>query len=241
MICEALLITHRALGYTACVDTRDKRPLSREEHPYEQRGLGPWIGRNPWLLMRLFTVIVFSFAASTVAANFSYGLEGEPTVLSVEQIRSGRLPSDTEVGDYVQVKGTPNVGDVSTNTIGRAESKIAVVSRYSTSYFYFPLGETGDNLLIQTTQGLPSGLESSGERVWRGKLETVGTVIFHDTTQDGLKSAGLPRDESIPVVNTGETPEYLRKIFPAYSAIIVLWLLSVAWLAWKKNKPLLGL
>jgi len=43
------------------------------------------------------------------------------------------------------------------------------------------------------------------------------------------------------VINTGETPEYLRKIFPAYSAIIVLWLLSIAWLAWKRNKPLLGL
>jgi hypothetical protein len=33
----------------------------------------------------------------------------------------------------------------------------------------------------------------------------------------------------------------MREIFPAYSAIIVLWLLSIAWLVWKKNKPLLGL
>jgi hypothetical protein len=224
------------------VDTRDKRPLSggeRDQH-YEQRGLGPWIGRNPWLLMRLFTVIVFSFAASTVAANFSYGLEGKPTVLSTAQIESGKLPAGTEVGDYVQVKGTPDVGE-NIERVGVPESEIAVVSRYSTSYFYFRLQETGDNLLIQTTQGLPKGLQSQGERVWRGKLETVGTVIFHDTTQDGLKSAGLPRDENIVVVNTGETPEYLRQIFPAYSAIIVLWLLSIAWLAWKKNKPLLGL
>ncbi|HET7270798.1 MAG TPA: hypothetical protein VFI90_06890 [Rubrobacter sp.] len=223
------------------MDTRDKRPLSGGEgdQHYEQRGLGPWIGRNPWLLMRLFTVIVFSFAASTVAANFSYGLEGKPTVLSAAQIESGKLPAGTEIGDYVQVSGTPNVGEVRPNTVGRPESGIAIVSRYSTSYFYFRLQETGDYLLIQTTQGLPEDLQ--GERVWRGKLETVGTVIFHDTTQDGLKNAGLPRDESIPVVNTGETPEYLRKIFPAYSAIIVLWLLSVAWLAWKKNKPLLGL
>ena len=53
-----------------------------EGQHYEERGLGSWIRRNPWLLMRLFTVIVFSFAASTVAANFSYGLEGEPTVLA---------------------------------------------------------------------------------------------------------------------------------------------------------------
>jgi len=190
--------------------------------------------------MRLFTVIVFSFAASTVAANFSYGLEGEPTVLSVDQLNSGRLPAGTELGDYVQVSGTPDVGE-NLERVGVPESEIAIVSRYETAYFYFRLEETGDNLLIQTTQGLPKGLQSSGERVWRGKLETVGTVIFHDTTQDGLKSAGLPRDESIPVVNTGETPEYLRKIFPAYSAIIVLWLLSIAWLVWKRNKALLGL
>jgi hypothetical protein len=224
------------------VDTRDKRPLSggREDH-YEERGLGPWLRRNRWLLTRLFTVIVFSFAASTVAANFSYGLEGKPTVLSVDQLNSGRLPAGTDLGDYVQVSGTPDVGKVKPATIGRPESKIGVVSRYETAYLYFRLEETGDNLLIQSTQGLPRNIQSSGERVWRGKLETVGTVIFHNTTQEGLKHAGLPRNENIPVVNTGETPEYMREIFPAYSAIIVLWLLSIVWLAWKRNKPLLGL
>jgi hypothetical protein len=224
------------------VDTTDKRPLSggQEDH-YEERGLGPWLRRNRWLLTRLFTVIVFSFAASTVAANFSYGLEGKPTVLSVDQLNSGRLPANTELGDYVQVSGTPDVGEVKPATIGRPESSIGVVSRYETAYLYFRLQETGDNLLIQSTQGLPRNIQNSGERVWRGKLETVGTVIFHNTTQEGLKHAGLPRNETIPVVNTGETPEYLREIFPAYSAIIVLWLLSIAWLVWKKNKPLLGL
>jgi hypothetical protein len=224
------------------VDTRDKRPLSGgREDRYEVRGLGPWLRRNRWLLTRLFTVIVFSFAASTVAANFSYGLEGKPTVLSVDQLNSGRLPAGTELGDYVQVSGTPDVGEVKPATIGRPESKIGVVSRYETAYLYFRLEETGDNLLIQSTQGLPRNIQNSGKRVWRGKLETVGTVIFHNTTQEGLKHAGLPRDENIPVVNTGETPEYMREIFPAYSAIIVLWLLSIAWLVWKKNKPLLGL
>jgi hypothetical protein len=224
------------------MDTRDKRPTSGgiEGQPYQERGLGPWIRRNPWLLMRLFTVIVFSFAASTVAANFSYGLEGKPTVLDVDQLNSGRLPAGTELGDYVRVSGTPDVGE-NLKRVGVPESEVAVVSRYETAYFYFRLEETGNNLLIQTTQGLPENLGSSGERVWSGKLETVGTVIFHDTTQRGLQSAGLPRDESIPVVNTGETPEYLRKIFPAYSAIIGLWLLSIAWLAWKRNKPVLGL
>ena len=224
------------------MDTTDKRPLSggQEDH-YEERGLGPWLRRNRWLLTRLFTVIVFSFAASTVAANFSYGLEGKPTILSVEQLNSGKLPAGTELGDYVQVSGTPDVGEVKPATIGRPESNIGVVSRYETAYLYFRLQETDDNLLIQSTQGLPRNIQNSGERIWRGKLETVGTVIFHNTTQEGLKRAGLPRNEAIPVVNTGETPEYLREIFPAYSAIIVLWLLSIAWLAWKKNKPLLGL
>jgi hypothetical protein len=224
------------------VDTTDKRELSggQEDH-YEERGLWPWVRRNRWLLTRLFTVIVFSFAASTVAANFSYGLEGKPTVLSVDQLNSGKLPAGTELGDYVQVSGTPDVGEVKPATIGRPESRIGVVSRYETAYLYFRLQETGDNLLIQSTQGLPRNIQNSGERVWHGKLETVGTVIFHNTTQEGLGRAGLPRNEAIPVVNTGETPQYMREIFPAYSAIIVLWLLSIAWLAWKKNKPLLGL
>jgi hypothetical protein len=96
-------------------------------------------------------------------------------------------------------------------------------------------------LLIQTAQGLPDGLENAGKWAWSGKLETVGTVIFHDTTQEGLRFAGLPHDESIPVVTTGDTPEYYRQIFPAYSAIIGLWLASLAWLVWRKNKPFLGL
>ena len=219
------------------VDTRNTERLSgeRDDYHYEERGLGSWIRRNPWLLTRLFIVIVFSFAASTVAANFSYGLKGEPTILSVEQLNAGKLPAGTELGDYVQVRGTPNVGE-DLGRIGVPKSEIALVGRYSTHYFYFRLAETKDNLLIQTTQGLPEDLQSSEERVWRGKLETVGTVIFHPEHR-----AGLPRDESIPVINTGETPEYLRQIFPAYSAIIALWLFSVAWLAWKKNKPFLGL
>ena len=224
------------------MDTRNTEQIygGRDDYHHEERGLGPWIRRNPWLLSRLFIVIVFSFAASTVASNFSYGLERKPTILSVDQLNAGKLPAGTELGDYVQVSGTPNVGE-DLGRVGVPESEVAVVGRYSTHYFYFRLAETKDNLLIQTTQGLPEDLKNGEERVWRGKLETVGTVIFHDTTQKGLKGAGLPTNESIPVVNTGETPEYLRQIFPAYSAIIALWLFSVAWLAWKKNKPFLGL
>jgi hypothetical protein len=222
------------------VDTRNTERLSRADERHEEPGLGAWVRRNPWLLTRLFIVMVFTFGASTTAANFSYGLEGEPTPLSVAQIQRGELPPDTELGDYVEVRGTPDVGE-DLERVGTPESEIAVSSRYSASYFYFRLEETGDSLLIQTAQGLPEGLESAEERVWRGKLDTVGTVIFHDTTQEGLEHAGLPRDEDIPVVTTGDTPEYYRRIFPAYSAIIGLWLASLAWLAWRKNKPFLGL
>lgn len=225
------------------VDTRDKGLLAgpgREDEELGERGLGSWIRRNPSLLMRLFIVMVFSFAASTVASNFSYGLEGAPTELNVEQLNSGRLPAGTELGDYVRVRGTADVGE-NLSRVGLEDSEIAISSRYSTSYFYFRLQETDGNLLIQTTESLPQDLRNPTEQVWSGKLETVGTVIFHDTTQQGLKRAGLPTENSIPVINTGETPQYLRQIFPAYSAIIGLWLLSVAWLVWKKNKPFLGL
>jgi len=225
------------------VDTRDTSRLTgpgRQDEELRERGLGAWIRRNPSLLLRLFIVMVFSFAASTVASNFSYGLEGAPTVLSVEQLNSGRLPAGTELGDYVQVRGTATVGE-NLDRVGLEDSEIAISSRYSTSYFYFRLQDTQDNLLIQTTETLPQDLKDPTERVWSGKLENVGTVIFHDTTQQGLQRAGLPTGDSIPVINTGETPQYLRQIFPAYSAIIGLWLLSVAWLVWKKNKPFLGL
>ncbi len=222
------------------MDTRDRQtpPGQGEEH-YEEPGLGAWIRRNPWLLGRLFIVMVFTFGASTTAANFSYGLEGEPVTLSVEQINGGELPPGVQLGDYVEVSGTPNFGP-NLQQIGTPESGIAVSSRYSASYFYFGLQETGDNLLVQTAQ-TPPDVTQTGEQVWRGKLATVGTVIFHDTTQGGLEATGLTTDESTPVIETGDTPEYYRQIFPAYSAIIGLWLLSVAWLVWRNNKPILGL
>ncbi|HKH11899.1 MAG TPA: hypothetical protein VKA73_12240 [Rubrobacter sp.] len=225
------------------MDTRDTSRLTgpgRNDEELRERGLGPWIRRNPSLLLRLFIVLVFSFAASTVASNFSYGLEGAPTVLSIEQLNSGKLPAGTEIGDYVEVRGTADVGE-NLDRVGLEDSEIAISSRYSTSYYYFRLQETQDNLLIQTTETLPQDLRNPTEQVWDGKLETVGTVIFHDTTQQGLRRAGLPTDESIPVINTGETPQYLRQIFPAYSAIVGLWLLSVAWLLWKRNRPFLRL
>ena len=130
-------------------------------------------------------VMVFTFGASTTAANFSYGLEGDPVTLSVEQLAAHELPPRTELGDYVEVRGTPDVGE-KLERRGTPESAIAISSRYSASYFYFRLRETGDDLLIQSAQGLPQGLENPEERVWRGKLDTVGTVIFHDTTQEGL-------------------------------------------------------
>ncbi len=226
------------------MDTRDFSRLTgpdrRDDEKFYDRGLGPWIRRNPSLILRLFIVMVFSFAASTVASNFSYGLERATTTLSVEQLNRGELPAGTELGDYVEVTGTADVG-AEEAMVGTRKSEVAVSQRYQTSYFYFGLQETNGNLLIQTTEGLPWNLTDPTERVWRGKLENVGTVIFYDTTQESLERAGLPTDKSIPVINTGETPQYLRQIFPAYSAVIFLWLASVAWLVWKKNQPFLGL
>ncbi len=229
----------------AAMDTRDqKKPVGyedlRPDARHEEPGLGAWIRRNTALLMRLFTVAIFTFGASTTAANFSYGLEGDPVRLSVEQLNRGELPAGIEIGDYVEVIGTADVpADLQETRIGTAESRVAISARYSTTYMYFGLRETGDNFLLQSVEALPEpGL---GERLWRGKLATVGTVIFHDTTQRGLESAGLPRDERIPVIQTGDTPEYYRRIFPAYAAIIGVWILSIAWLIWKKNKPFIGL
>ena len=211
---------------------QDARPP--DEH-YREPGLGTWINRNTWLLVRLFIVMVFAFSATTTAANFSYAIQSAVTALSVEQLNRGELPSGVELGDYVEVTGTP---DFSTNP-DTGQPQIGVSIRYEVSYYYFGLEETGENLLIQQTTD--PALTENGEQVWRGRLATVGTVIFHDTTQSGLEIAGLPQDEATPIIETGDTPEYYRQIFPAYSAIIGLFFLSVVWFVWKRNKPFLGL
>src|SRR5688500_5600813 len=97
------------------VDLRNtEKPTSSDgvgDEYYETQELGYCIRRNPWLLLRLLNVMLFTFGASTTAANFSYGLEGEPTRLSVEQLERGELPPGTQLGDYVEVRGTPDVGD----------------------------------------------------------------------------------------------------------------------------------
>ena len=222
------------------MDTRDKERLSGPggyaDEPYAEPGLGTWLVRNRWLMMRLFMVMVFIFGASTVATNFSYGLQWNPVELSAEEINAGRLPANLEIGDYVEITGTPNIpDDLKLEEVGRPGSNIGSASRYSTAYYYFELEETNNNLLVQSIENIPP--PGTGEVVWTGKLSNVGTVIFHDTTQEGLEFTNLPRDNSIPVIETGDTPEYYRQIFPAYSAIIGLGVLSVAWLIWKKNKP----
>lgn len=225
------------------VDTRDaRRSLRPGEYPGreapDEPGLGRWIKRNPWLLVRLFMVLVFSFGASSTAANFSYGLEINPIPLTVEQINDGELPPEAELEDYVEITGTPDFGE-NTRLIGTEESQIGVSSRYSANYFYFELEETNNNLIVQTAQ-LPPDVNETGEQVWRGKLSNVDTVIFQDTTQSGLENAGLTSDREVPVIETGDTPDYYRQIFPAYSTILGLWVLSIAWLAWKRNKPFVG-
>ncbi len=219
-------------------------PPPQDHH--EEPGLVAWVSRNRWLVMRLFMVILFTYSASLVADQFAYMLEGKPTELSVEQINAGRLPPGVGVGDYVRITGTPDVGEnVKPANVGGPESKIGVSSRYSVSYFYFRMKETGDNFLVQSAQTLPSSslqdLESSGKRTWDGRLSNVGTVIFHDTTNQGLTQAGLPTREAIPVVETGDTPGKYKDLFPAYSAVLGFWLVSLAWFLWKRNKPFLGI
>lgn len=221
------------------MDTRNRERLSDpggyDDELYEEPGLGAWLKRNRWLLLRLFMVMVFAFGAATTASNFSYGLKGNPVEITAEQINNGQLPTGLELGDYVEISGSPSFGP-DPQKIGSPDSNIGVSSRYSAAYFYFSLEETGDNLLIQTAQ-TPPDIEKTGEQVWSGKLATVGTTIFYNTTQEGLEQTGLPHDKSIPVIATGDTPEYYRQIFPSYAAIIGLWLLCIGWLVWKRNKP----
>lgn len=228
-------------GKLRTVDTRNNNQTSTlgryEDDHYDPPGLGAWIHRNPWLLVRLGMVIIFTFCAYLAAANLSFGLVGDPTVITAEQINRGELPAGIEQGDYVEVRGTPSVGS-ELRVLGTPESEVGVVSRYtSANYFYFRLQNTGDNLLIQKAQAPPDF--ENPPNVFRGKLATVGTVIFHDTTQQGLKQAGLPTRETIPVIESSDTPQYYRQLFPAYLIIISLWLLSVIYLLWRKNKPFL--
>jgi hypothetical protein len=217
-------------------DVKDTQGAREVVEGYEPRGLGPWISRNPWLLFRLFFVMTFGLMVAMIAPNVSYGLQSEPVTLSVEQVNRGALPAGVELGDYVEIRGAPNYG-INPET---GQPRIGVAARYSTAYYYFGLKETGDNLLIQKAPD-PPDIDNTGERMWRGKLSNVGTVIFHDTTQAGLKNAGLPRDESVPVVEVGSTPRFFREFFPVYGAIFVLWLGSIVWLAWQKNKPFAGM
>ena len=228
------------------MDTRNREYLPGAEGYDEERpakpGLGAWVHRNPWLLMRLFMVVVFSFGTSMIANQFSYGLEWNPIQLDAEQINNGELPRGTEIGDYVEITGTAVAGDNVMNAgpeesvnIGPPESEIGVIQRYQVAYLYFRLEETNDSLLVQTTQSLP---EFDGEQtVWEGQLSNIGMVIFHDTIQESLDWANLPTEESVPVIQTADTPETYRGLFPAYSSVVVVWVLSLLWLVWKGNKP----
>lgn len=229
--------THRS-------DTGRNTPDHYGREGYGKRGLWPWMKRNYSLLSRLFFVLVLTLSASLVVSNFIYGLQKEPKVLTAGELRSGHLPQNVHPGDYVEVRGTPDYGK-DFKTYGSPASKIAVSSRYEVSYFYFRLKETGNHLLIQTSKGAPGtiaqgapNVNERGKRVWKGKLSTVGSVIFPSTTQAALQQAHLPRDRSIPVVETGETPGYYRRIFPTYSIIFAVWALSVIWLLWRRNTPL---
>ncbi len=222
------------LAFVETQRTRD-RPEHFEED-YETPGLGRWVKRNVWLLTRLFMVLVFTFGTSLIADQFSYGLQEEAVDLTVEEINDGRIPPGVQNGDYVRITGTPDIGEnLTPRNVGGPESEIGVSFRYSVAYFYFRLEETGDNLMIQTAQGLPDF--DGEEAVWEGKLSNVGTVIFFSTTSEGLDRANLPTAQSIPVIETGDTPATYRDLFPAYSSVIVVWAASLLWLIWKRNKP----
>jgi hypothetical protein len=228
----------RGLGYTPGVETqrtRDAYDWDLEEGN-EMPGLERWMKRNVWLLVRLFMVLVFTFGTSLIANQFSYGLEINPIEVTAEEINAGELPDAANFGDYVRITGTAQAGEnLTPENIGTPESGIGISSRYSVAYFYFRLEETGDNLLIQSAQNLPDF--GGEEAVWDGKLSNVRTVIFHDTTQESLERAALPTEERIPVIEIGETPETYRSLFPAYSSVIVVWVASLLWLVWKRNKP----
>lgn len=217
------------------IERKTLRPGEYEDEEPPEPGLGSWIRRNTWLLVRLFMVVVFTFGASTTAANFSYGLESRPVELSVEEINAGKIPEGLQLEDYVRITGTP---DYSINP-DTGQPSIGVTDRYSARYYHFGMQETGDNLLIQTA-GTPPNIADDGEQVYRGKLSNVATVIFHDTTSTGLEVANLPTEGAIPIIETGDTPEYYRQIFPAYSAILGVWFLAIGWLVWKRNEPFAG-
>jgi hypothetical protein len=214
------------------VETRKTRDDFMDGHfdeEYEMPGLGRWIKRNVWLLVRLFMVLVFTFGTTLIADQFSYGLQDEAVELTVAEINAGELPAGLRNGDYVRITGTADVGEnLTPENIGGPESEVGVSLRYSVAYFYFLLEETGDNLLIQSPQTLPE--LDGGEAVWEGKLSTVGTVIFFGTTVDGLEVANLPTAQSTPIIEIGDTPAAYRDLFPAYSSVIVVWVVSLLWL-----------
>ncbi len=225
------------------MDTRSTDRLYGRSAPDDElsreRGLGPWIQRNWSLLMRLSLAMIFTLCATMLALpNLLYGLQGDPTVITAAQINRGELPPGLEQGDYVEVRGTPNLGPPNTDTLGTPESGVGVAIRYgSARYFYFGLEETGDRLLVQRAQ-TPPDFENP-PTVFRGSLATVGTVIFHDTTQKGLKQAKLPHDEGIPVIESSDTPEFYRQLAPIYALVVSLSPLSILYVLWRKNKPLL--
>ncbi len=85
------------------MDTRDyKKPLGYEEYrpddQHEEPGLGSWIKRNPWLLMRLFMVLV-SLAAVLIAGSFTrVGVQPILTDMGAPREDSGAWNDQFELG-----------------------------------------------------------------------------------------------------------------------------------------------
>lgn len=224
------------------VETRETKDIftgEKFDEDAEMPGLRRWIKRNAWFLVRLFMVLVFTFGTTLIAEQFSYGLQEEPVEFSVSEINDGQLPADVRNGDYVRITGTADVGnEITGENLGGPDSEVAFVLRYQVPYFYFRLDETENNLLIQSVNDVPNFAETDGQQVvWEGKLSNLGNVIFFGSTREALEVANLPTDQSIPVIETGDTPEDYRNLFPAYSSVIVVWIASLIWLVWKRNTP----
>jgi hypothetical protein len=135
------------------VDTRDTNRLTgpeRQDEEFRERGLGPLDPPRPLpaaapvysdgLLLRRLHRRVELLLRSGGAAD---GPERRAAQ------RRQAPPAGTELGDYVRVRGTANVGE-NLDRVGLRDSEIAISTRYSASYFYYRLQETQGNLLIQT-------------------------------------------------------------------------------------------
>ena len=141
------------------MDTRDQQtrsdPTPLPTSTTRSRGSGPGSDATPALLMRLFMVMVFTFGASTTAANFSYGLQGDPTQPEHRATQPRRATAGDGARGLRRGHAAPRVIGPTPEQIGHPGVRDSRLLALQRGYFYFGLEETGDNLLIQTAQTPP--------------------------------------------------------------------------------------